>query len=102
MNHLIKKNLNQISKLCEEHQVDSFALFGSATRSDFDNSSDIDFLVRFSSTIELLDYADNYFNFLENLEKLFNRPVDLVSEKSLKNPILIQEINKSKISLYEC
>jgi hypothetical protein len=82
--------------------VDSFALFGSATRGDFNNSSDIDFLVRFSSTIELFDYADHYFKFLENLAKLFNRPVDLVSEKSLKNPILIQEIDKSKISLYEC
>jgi hypothetical protein len=102
MIQLIRKNLNQISKLCEEHQVDSFALFGSATRGDFNNSSDIDFLVRFSSTIELFDYADHYFKFLENLAKLFNRPVDLVSEKSLKNPILIQEIDKSKISLYEC
>jgi len=66
--------------------VDSFALFVSATRSDFNNSSDIDFLVRFSNTIELLDYADNYFKFLENLAKLFNRPVDLVTEKSLKTP----------------
>ena len=86
MIQLIRKNLNQISKLCEEHQVDSFALFVSATRSDFNNSSDIDFLVRFSNTIELLDYADNYFKFLENLAKLFNRPVDLVTEKSLKTP----------------
>jgi hypothetical protein len=93
MIQLIRKNFYQISKLCEEHQVDSFALFGSATRSDFNNSSDMDYWVRFFSTIELLDYADNYFRFLENLEKLFNRPVDLVSEKSLKNPILIQEIN---------
>jgi predicted nucleotidyltransferase len=82
--------------------VDSIALFGSAANGDFDNSSDIDFLVNFSDSVELLDYADNYFNLLENLEKLFNRSVDLVSEKSLKNPILIQEINKSKIPLYEC
>jgi hypothetical protein len=86
MIQLIRKNFYQISKLCEEHQVDSFALFVSATRSDFNNSSDIDFLVRFSNTIELLDYADNYFKFLENLAKLFNRPVDLVTEKSLKTP----------------
>lgn len=99
---LIKKNLQKIRTLCQDHNVDSFALFGSAARGDFDSASDIDFLVRFSTTVELLDYADNYFNFLENLEKLFKRPIDLVSEKSLKNPILIQEINKSKIPLYEC
>lgn len=102
MIHLIKKNLNQIETLCIQHKVDSFALFGSAANGEFDKSSDIDFLVSFSNSIELLDYADNYFNLLDKLEKLFNRPVDLVSEKSLKNPILIQEINKSKIPLYEC
>jgi len=102
MIYLIKKNLEQIKTLCKEHKVDSFALFGSAANGDFDNSSDIDFLVNFSKSIELLDYADNYFKLLESLENLFERPIDLVSEKSLKNPILIQEINKSKIPLYEC
>jgi hypothetical protein len=29
------------------------------------------------------------------------RKVELVSSKSLKNPILIEEINKTKISIYE-
>lgn len=99
---IIKKKLKQIEILCREHKVASFALFGSAANGEFNNSSDIDFLVKFSNSVELLDYADNYFNFLENLEKLFERPIDLVSEKTLKNPILIQEINKSKIPLYEC
>ncbi|PZX50151.1 nucleotidyltransferase family protein [Algoriphagus chordae] len=102
MNQLVKKHLAQIEILCQEHKVDSFALFGSAANGDFDNSSDIDFLVRFSNSIELLDYANNYFKLLESLEKLFKRSIDLVSEKSLKNLILIQEINKSKTPLYEC
>ncbi|WP_339706156.1 nucleotidyltransferase domain-containing protein [Algoriphagus aquimarinus] len=102
MIQLIKNNLDQIELLCKEHKVDSFALFGSAAKGDFDNSSDIDFLVSFSNSIDLLDYADNYFKLLENLENLLDRSIDLVSEKSLKNPILIQEINKSKIPLYEC
>nr|WP_244545527.1 nucleotidyltransferase domain-containing protein [Algoriphagus locisalis] len=99
---MIKKKLQQIETLCKQHKVDSFALFGSAASGEFDHSSDLDFLVKFSNTIEILDYADNYFDFLGNLEKLFDMPIDLVSEKSLKNPILIQEINKSKIRLYEC
>ncbi|REG90938.1 nucleotidyltransferase family protein [Algoriphagus antarcticus] len=102
MIQLIKKNLNQIAILCIEHKVESFALFSSAANGEFDNSSDPDFLVSFSNSMELLDYADNYFKLLENLEKLFERPVDFVSEKSLKNPVHIQEINKSKIFLYEC
>ncbi len=63
-------------------------------------NSDIDFLVQFSDKIEVLDYADNYFSFLEKLENLMGKKNDLVSKKSLKNPILIEEIDRSKIDLY--
>ena len=63
-------------------------------------NSDIDFLVKFSNKINVLDYADNYFSVHEKLEKLIGKKVDLVSVKSLKNPILISEINNSKIELY--
>jgi hypothetical protein len=63
-------------------------------------SSDIDFLVQFSEEINVLDYADNYFTLLEKLEKLTGKKIDLVSKKSLKNPILIQEIEQTKIDLY--
>jgi uncharacterized protein len=97
----IKNNIKQIEELCISHNVESFCLFGSASRNESTTLSDYDFLVRFSSKIQLLDYADNYFDLLDKLKMLFNRNIDLVSEKSLKNPILIQEINTSKISLYE-
>jgi predicted nucleotidyltransferase len=36
----------------------------------------------------------------ENLENLFERKVDLVEEQSLRNPILINAINKSKKLIY--
>lgn len=83
------------------HKVESISLFGSAATGSFNKNSDLDFLVRFSSSINLLDYADNYFDFLEALKKVFNRNIDLVSEKSLKNPILKNEIDTTKISIYE-
>lgn len=96
----VENNLGEIRSLCKSHNVEEISLFGSATTERFEEDSDLDFLVRFSNSIELLDYADNYFDLLEQLQKLFNRHIDLVSERSLKNPILIQEIKKSKISLY--
>jgi predicted nucleotidyltransferase len=99
MIQLVKEKLSEIAALCKSHQVDSFALFGSAACDDFDSSSDIDFLVSFSDSVELLNYADNYFSLLEKLEKLFGRPMDLVSKKSLKNPVLIAQINKTKVPL---
>lgn len=75
-------------------------LFGSAVRADFNDESDIDLLVTFSDEIHLLDYADNYFALKEALESFFGRNVDIVSSKALKNPVLIDEINKSKIKVY--
>jgi predicted nucleotidyltransferase len=74
-------------------------LFGSVLNSNFTKDSDIDLLVKFKS-IELSKYFDNYMDFKENLEKLFGREVDLVEEQTLKNPILIKSINKSKELIY--
>jgi predicted nucleotidyltransferase len=97
---LIEDNLDEIISLCKAHQVQSISLFGSAVRDSMNENSDIDFLVQFSDDIDVLYYADNYFSFLEKLEKLTGKKVDLVSRKSLKNPILIQEIDRSKLVLY--
>jgi predicted nucleotidyltransferase len=66
---------------------------------NFNNRSDIDFLVKFKD-IDLSTYFDNYMNFKSNLENLFGREVDLVEEQTLKNPILINSINKSKELVY--
>lgn len=101
MESLIENNIDALKNLCVHHKVESFYLFGSAATGKLSEKSDLDFLVKFSNTIDLLDYSDNYFDLLIQLQILFNREIDLVSEGSLKNPILINEINKSKISLYE-
>uniref|UniRef100_UPI004048AA77 nucleotidyltransferase family protein n=1 Tax=Roseivirga sp. TaxID=1964215 RepID=UPI004048AA77 len=98
---LVKNNIQNLAQLCKEHHVEVMSLFGSATSQQFNTESDLDFLVKFSDSIGLLDYSDNYFSLLDKLNTLFSRKVDLVSEKSLKNPILIDEIKNSKITLYE-
>ncbi len=68
MNALIERKLQEIILLCENHQVISFALFGSAARNQMHVYSDFDFLVQFSTEIDVLNYADNYFSLLEKLE----------------------------------
>ncbi|WP_158857103.1 nucleotidyltransferase family protein [Lunatibacter salilacus] len=100
MIQIIKERLNEIIALCKVHKVKSIALFGSAAKDLMNETSDIDLLVQFSEEIEVLDYADNYFSFLEKLENLTGKKIDLVSRKSLKNPVLIEEIDRSKIVLY--
>jgi len=86
--------------LCKSHKVSSMALFGSAASETMQEHSDIDLLVEFSEDLEVLEYADNYFALLEKLEALLGKPVDLVTIKSLTNPILMLEINRSKVALY--
>ena len=100
MIEVIENNISKIAALCKTHKVESLFLFGSAARGELKKNSDLDFLVKFSTSIDVLDYADNYFDLLEHLKQLFKRNVDLVSVRSLKNPIFIDELNKTKVSLY--
>ena len=74
-------------------------VFGSANNKNFNEESDVDLLVKFKS-IALADYFENYINFKEQLENLLGRKVDLLEEQALRNPILIQSINKSKELIY--
>lgn len=96
----IENHIDELKSLCNLYNVEKMYLFGSAVNSSFNDTSDIDLLVKFKP-IELAEYFDNYLNFKENLESLFGRAVDLLEEQSLKNTILIQSINKSKIALYQ-
>jgi len=96
---IVDINIEDLKVLCIIYNVEKMYLFGSALNSNFNKESDIDLLVKFKS-IELSKYFDNYMDFKENLEKLFGREVDLIEEQTLKNPILINSINKSKELIY--
>ncbi len=50
--------------------------------------------------ISIERYTDNYFNLHYDLESLFNRKIDLVTEKSLSNPYFIKSIEETKQLLY--
>jgi len=96
---IVDRNIEDLKKLCAMYNVEKIYLFGSVLNSNFNNESDIDLLVNFKS-IEFSKYFDNYMDFKENLEKLFGRKVDLVEEQTLRDPILINSIDKSKELIY--
>ena len=83
-----------------KHHVGKLFVFGSAVNDSINPESDIDLLVSFKE-IKLEDYADNYFDFKFSLEDLFKRDIDLLEEKAIKNPYLIQSINSAKQLVYE-
>ncbi len=87
--------------LCEKHKVSHLFLFGSALRDDFnEDRSDLDFIVEFLPTIPVLEFAHNFFAFQFGLEDLFGKSIDLICSNELKNPVLLSEIENSKVELY--
>ncbi len=99
MNKLISENIDAIKRLCEKYEVKSMYLFGSSSKGKFNETSDIDILITFRE-IPIDRYTDNYFNLHYELEALFNRKIDLITEKSLSNPYLIKSIEETKQLLY--
>jgi hypothetical protein len=97
--NLIDQNINTIAKLCESHKVNHLYVFGSILTNKFSENSDIDLIVTFKE-IELLRYADNYFDFKFSLEDILKRPVDLLEEKAIRNPYFKQSIDKQKKLIY--
>jgi predicted nucleotidyltransferase len=76
--------------ICDQQHIQSLFAFGSVCSNRFDDTSDIDLLVSFKP-LDYGDYADNYFQTADLFEKTFQRPVDLVTDKSLKNPSINQK-----------
>jgi len=96
---VVEKNMKKIRALCNKHKVSSLFVFGSILTERFNQTSDIDFIVDFNN-VDLYDYADNYFSLKNSLEKLLNRPIDLLEESAIKNPYLKKSINSSKQLIY--
>ena len=100
MHRIITDNIHQIRMICERQHIQTLFAFGSVCSERFNEASDIDLLVSFKP-LNYGDYADNYFQTADMFEKVFNRPVDLVTDKSLKNPYFIKTVNQTKVLLYE-
>ena len=97
--HLSHTQIENIGALCKKHRVKHLHVFGSLLTARYNENSDIDFLVSFED-MDYGDYADAYFGLAEDLEGLLGRNVDLVTEKSLRNPHFIKSIESNKKLLY--
>jgi len=90
----------ELHALCRQYGVERLDLFGSATSEAFDAaSSDLDFIVRFADTSP--GYADRYLDFAEALEELFEREVDLVTERSISNPYFRKSVDATREVVYD-
>jgi uncharacterized protein len=73
----------QLRKICEKYLVKELAVFGSVLDGNFNDDSDIDLLYTFEDNAEHSLFSK--VRIKEEFEKLFGRPVDLISRKAIEN-----------------
>lgn len=81
------------------HKVKSLFAFGSVLTDSFTQESDVDLIVDFLN-LDVLDYGDNYYDLKFSLEKIFQRNVDLLEKKALRNPYFLKTIDENKKLIY--
>jgi len=100
MHHIIRQNLNEIIRICTHRKVRRLAVFGSAIDNRFDlHKSDFDLLVEFEK-MQPSEHAEQFFGLAEDLERLLNRPVDLVEPGSIRNPYFRQSLEETQVVIY--
>jgi uncharacterized protein len=96
---LIDQYTVDIQRLCEQHNVRRLYAFGSVLTDRFHQDSDIDLIVDFKP-LDVRKYADNYFNFKFALEDALCRQVDLLEEKTVRNPYFKKAIENQRRLVY--
>lgn len=94
-----EKNIIRIKELCKQYRVKTLSAFGSVTRNDFDNESDIDFVVDFNEN-DPFEYTNLYYQLKDNLEKLLKRQIDLIEYRAIKNKYFRKELDETKVLIY--
>jgi predicted nucleotidyltransferase len=94
----LESHKSAIGNICRELGVMRLGVFGSAASPDVASPNDVDVIVLFDR--EKGKMFDRYFSLKEQLEDIFNLPVDVVLEDKIKNPYFKQSIESSRVDLY--
>lgn len=97
----LKHQLEAFSELCRNHNVKYLYAFGSSVNDQFNpETSDIDLLVEMNSE-DPMERGEQLMDLWDKFEIFFQRKVDLLTDSSIKNPILRKSIDKSKVLIYD-
>ena len=97
MDNQLTVTSKEIAAFCQQNQISTLSLFGSAVTENFTDESDIDLLVEFESDAKIGFLA--LARIQRELTDLFQRPVDLVTRNGLK-PIIREQILSQAELLY--
>jgi len=97
----LEQHREQLAELCQRYQVARLEVFGSAAEAETDaDARDIDLLVEFDPNHDLGPWMRDYFALRDELQALFDRPVDLVMPSGMRNPYFVREVNRTRKLLY--
>ena len=96
---LIEMNMDKIIALCRKYKVAKLWVFGSILTPRFNDKSDVDFYVVFDYD-QISDLFLTFFDFIDELQQLLGRKVDLIDETAVKNPYFRQELDRTKHLIY--
>ena len=99
---ILEQYRNELKNILQKNKaVKRLYIFGSALTSLFDETtSDIDVLVE-TENLSPEEKGEQLITLWEDLETLFSRKVDLLTENSLRNPYLIKEITETRKLIYD-
>ncbi|WP_026701683.1 nucleotidyltransferase family protein [Salibacterium aidingense] len=75
----LQEKRDLVLKTAREHGIKNVRVFGSVARSEDNSASDLDLLVDFEEGRTLFDLI----RFKQDMEQLFNRKVDVVTENAV-------------------
>ncbi len=96
---LINRHKQELDRACSIFNVNELYAFGSILTDKFNMESDIDFIVSIVSN-DPIEYAENYFELKFELERIFNRKIDLLEQKAIRNKTFENLVNKQKMLVY--
>ena len=93
-------NLRKIlPELGQRYEIDYVDVFGSLARGEALKDSDIDLIIEFKEPKQR-DISGRFFGFLHSLEDTFGKRVDLLTPRSIRNPILKKTIERDRLRIY--
>lgn len=97
---LVKDKREEIVALCKQYGIRKLEVFGSAATGAFNpGTSDLDFVV------DVGEYERGvgmrFLTFCTALEKLMDRPVDVITNRQIQNPYFRASVNGTRESIYD-
>jgi predicted nucleotidyltransferase len=100
LKHHIQQREQEFLELCQKHNVKTLYAFGSSITDRFnEQTSDIDLLVEIDEP-DPIERGEKLMSLWDKLEEFLGRKVDILTESSLKNPVLKKNIERTKVLLY--